>query len=149
MMNHVEHTSTVNSYIRIADKKYNLPSDCSLSSGNSCQTKERKMSDGTNTSYAITSFVKPAANTYSLSFVLTSNEYPDLMRELYDWESLVGKTGSFTYCNIPFGDVIVSDMSAAFQVDGTLGITAINISFNLKDNIVITRKAEKVFVRYE
>ncbi len=148
-MNHVEHTSTVNSYIRIADKKYNLPSDCSLSSGNSCQTKERKMSDGTNTSYAITSFVKPAANTYSLSFVLTSNEYPDLMRELYDWESLVGKTGSFTYCNIPFGDVIVSDMSAAFQVDGTLGITAINISFNLKDNIVITRKAEKVFVRYE
>ena len=149
MMNHVEHTSTINSYIRIADKKYSLPSDCSLSSGNSCQTKERKMSDGTNTSYAITSFVKPAANTYSLSFVLTSNEYPDLMRELYDWESLVGKTGNFSYCNIPFGDVIITDMSAAFQVDGTLGITAINISFNLKDNIVITRKAEKVFVRYE
>ena len=148
-MNHVEIQGTVNSYIRIADKKYNLPSDCSLSSGNSCQTKERKMSDGTNTSYAITSFVKPAVNTYSLSFVLTSNEYPDLMRELYDWESLVGKTGNFSYCNIPFGDVIITDMSAAFQVDGTLGVTAINISFNLKDNIVITRKAEKVFVRYE
>lgn len=45
--------------------------------------------------------------------------------------------------------MIITDMSAAFQVDGTLGITAINISFNLKDNIVITRKAEKVFVRYE
>lgn len=149
MQNHIEIQSTVNSYIRIAGKQYNLPSDCSLSSGNSCQTKERKMSDGTNSSYAITSFVKPAANTYSLSFVLTSNEYPDLMRELYDWEALVGKTGSFAYCNIPFGDVIISDMSAAFQVDGTLGITAINISFNLKDNIVITRKAEKVFVRYE
>ena len=73
MMNHVELSGTVNSYIRIADKKYNLPSDCSLSSGNSCQTKERKMSDGTNTSYAITSFIKPAANTYSLSFVLTTN----------------------------------------------------------------------------
>lgn len=149
MQNHVDIQSTVNSYIRIADKQYNLPSDCSLSSGNSCQTKERKMSDGTNSSYAITSFVKPAANTYSLSFVLTSNEYPDLMRELYDWESLVGKTGNFSYCNIPFCDVIITDMSAAFQVDGTLGITAINISFNLKDNIVITRKAEKVFVRYE
>ena len=148
-MNHVEHTSTVNSYIRIADKKYNLPSDCSLSSGNSCQTKERRMSDGTRTSYAITSFIKPAANTYSLSFVLTSNEYPDLMRELYDWESLVGKTGNFNYCNIPFGDVIITDMSAAFQVDGTLGATSVAISFNLKDNIVITRKAEKVFVRYE
>lgn len=146
-MNHVDYTSTVNSYIRIADKQYNLPSDCSLSSGNSCQTKEHKMSDGTNTSYAITSFVKPAANTYSLSFVLTTNEYPDLMRELYDWESLVGKTGNFSYCNIPFGDVIITDMSAAFQVDGTLGITAINISFNLKDNIVITRKAEKINVR--
>ena len=149
MMNHVELSGTVNSYIRIADKKYNLPSDCSLSSGNSCQTKERRMSDGTNTSYAITSFVKPGAYTYSLSFVLTTNEYPDLMRELYDWESLVGKTGNFSYCNIPFGDVIITDMSAAFQVDGTLGVTAINISFNLKDNIVITRKAEKVFVRYE
>ena len=147
MMNHIEIQGTANSYIRIADKKYNLPSDCSLSSGNSCQTKERKMSDGTNTSYAITSFVKPAANTYSLSFVLTSNEYPDWMRELYDWESLVGKTGSFAYCNIPFGDVIITDMSAAFQVDGTLGVTAINISFNLKDNIVITRKAENVNVR--
>lgn len=147
MQNHVNIQSAVNSYIRIAGKQYNLPSDCSLSSGNSCQTKERKMSDGTKTSYAITSFVKPAANTYSLSFVLTSNEYPDLMRELYDWESLVGKTGNFSYCNIPFGDVIITDMSAAFQVDGTLGITAINISFNLKDNIVITRKAEKVNVR--
>ena len=149
MMNHVELSGTVNSYIRIADKKYNLPSDCSLSSGNSCQTKERPMSDGTNTSYAITSLIKPAANPYSLSFVLTTNEYPDLMRELYDWESLVGKTGNFSYCNIPFGDVIITDMSAAFQVDGTLCVTAINISFNLKDNIVITRKAEKVFVRYE
>ena len=117
MMNHVEHASTVNSYIQINNKKYNLPSDCSLSSGNSCQTKERRMSDGTRTSYAITSFIKPAANTYSLSFVLTSNEYPDLMRELYDWESLVGKTGNFSYCNIPFGDVIITDMSAAFQVD--------------------------------
>lgn len=147
MMNHVAHVSTVNSYIQINNKKYNLPSDCSLSSGNSCQTKERRMSDGTKTSYAITSFVKPAANTYSLSFVLTSNEYPDLMRELYDWESLVGKTGNFNYCNIPFGDVIITDMSATFQVDGTLGITAINISFNLKDNIVITRKAENVNVR--
>lgn len=147
MQNHIDIQSTVNSYIRIADKKYNLPSDCSLSSGNSCQTKERKMSDGTSTSYAIASFVKPAANTYSLSFVLTSNEYPDLMQELYDWESLVGKTGNFSYCNIPFGDVIITDMSAAFQVDGTLGVTAINISFNLKDNIVITRKAEKVNVR--
>ena len=147
MMNHVDYTSTVNSYIRIADKKYNLPSDCSLSSGNSCQTKERRMSDGTDTSYAITSFVKPAANTYSLSFVLTNNEYPDLMRELYDWESLVGKTGNFNYCNIPFGDVIITDMSAAFQVDGTLGATSVAISFNLKDNIVITRKAEKVNVR--
>lgn len=149
MQNHVELQSTINSYIRIADKQYNLPSDCSLSSGNSCQTKERKMSDGTSTSYAITSFVKPAANTYSLSFVLTSNEYPDLIRELYDWEALVGKTGYFSYCNIPFGDVIITDMSAAFQVDGTLGATSVAISFNLKDNIVITRKAEKVFVRYE
>ena len=147
MMNHVELTSASNSYIQINNRKYNLPSDCSLSSGNSCQTKERQMSDGTNTSYAITSFVKPAANTYSLSFVLTTNEYPDLMSELYDWESLVGKTGNFNYCNIPFGDVIITDMSAAFQVDGTLGVTAINISFNLKDNIVITRKAEKVNVR--
>ena len=149
MQNHVNIQSNVNSYIRIADKQYNLPSDCSLSSGNSCQTKERKMSDGTNTSYAITSFVKPAANTYSLSFVLTTNEYPDLMRELYDWESLVGKTGYFSYCNIPFGDVIITDMSAAFQVDGTLGATSVAISFNMKDNIVITRKAEKIFVRYE
>lgn len=147
MQNHVNIQSTVNSYIRIADKQYNLPSDCSLSSGNSCQTKERKMSDGTNSSYAITSFVKPAANTYSLSFVLTSNEYSDLMQELYDWESLVGKTGNFSYCNIPFGDVIITDMSVAFQLDGTLGVTAINISFNLKDNIVITRKAEQVNVR--
>lgn len=149
MQNHVNIQSNVNSYMRIADKQYNLPSDCSLSSGNSCQTKERKMSDGTNTSYAITSFVKPAANTYSLSFVLTTNEYPDLMRELYDWESLVGKTGYFSYCNIPFGDVIITDMSAAFQVDGTLGATSVAISFNMKDNIVITRKAEKIFVRYE
>ena len=147
MQNHVNIQSTVNSYIRIADKQYNLPSDCSLSSGNSCQTKERKMSDGTNSSYAITSFIKPGANTYSLSFVLTSNEYTDLIRELYDWESLVGKTGKFTYCNIPFGDVIISDISAAFQLDGTLGVTAINISLNLKDNIVITKKAEQVNVR--
>lgn len=147
MRSHVSIQSTVNSYICVGNKKYNLPSDCSLSTGNSCQTKERKMSDGTDTSYAITSFVKPAANTYSLSFVLTSNEYPDLMRELYDWESLVGKTGNFTYCNIPFGDVIITDISVAFQLDGTTGVTAINISFNLKDNIVITRKAEKVNVR--
>lgn len=147
MMNHVSIQSTVNSYIRINDKKYNLPSDCSLSTGNSCQTKERKMSDGTDTSYAITSFVKPAANTYSLSFVLTRIDNPDLISALYDWESLVGKTGNFTYCNIPFGDVIITDISVAFQLDGITGITAINVSFNLKDNIVITRKAEKVNVR--
>lgn len=147
MWNTVDITSTVSSYIQIGDKKYNLPSDCSLSSGNSCVTKERKMSDGSDTSYAIASFVKPSSNTYSLSFILTSQEYPDLMREMYDWESLVGKTGSFTYCNIPFGDVIITDMSVAISLDGVLGVTAINVSLNLKDNIVITKKAEKVIVR--
>lgn len=147
MRNTVEIQSTVESYLSIDNKRYNLPSDCSLSSGNSCVTKERKMSDGSDTSYAIASFVKPSSNTYSLSFILTIQEYPDLMRELYDWESLVGKTGSFTYCNIPFGDVIITDMSVAISLDGVLGVTAINVSLNLKDNIVITKKAEKVIVR--
>ena len=147
MRNTVDIQSTVESYLFIGNNRYNLPSDCSLSTGNSCQTKERKMSDGSDTSYAIVSFVKPSSNTYSLSFILTSQEYPDLMRELYDWESLVGKTGTFTYCNIPFGDVIITDMSVAISLDGVLGVTAINVSLNLKDNIVITKKTENVVVR--
>ena len=147
MRNTLDIQSTVESYLSIDNKRYNLPSDCSLSTGNSCVTKERKMSDGSDTSYAIVSFVKPSSNTYSLSFILNRSEYPDLMGELYDWESLVGKTGSFTYCNIPFGDVIITDMSVAISLDGVLGVNAINVSLNLKDNIVITKKTENVVVR--
>ena len=147
MRNTLDIQSTVNSYLSIDNKRYNLPSDCSLSTGNSCVTKERKMSDGSDTSYAIVSFVKPSSNTYSLSFILTRSEYTDLMRELYDWESLVGRTGTFTYCNIPFGDVIITDMSVAISLDGVIGVNAINVSLNLKDNIVITKKTENVIVR--
>ena len=139
----------MSSYFEYNGERYNIPSDCSLSMGNTCETKERRMSDGTKSSYAIVTYRKPQYNTYSLSFALSHIEYPNLIAELYKWESLVGKPIQFTYCNIPFTSVIVSDMSVAIATDAALGIIGLNLSFNLRDNIVITRKAEVINTRLE
>ena len=138
----------MSSNFKYLHQTYLLPSDCSLSVGNSCDTRERRMSDGSDTSYSVTTYVKPQVNTYSLSFNLSSVEHPDLVNELYKWEELVGKSVEFTYCNIPFGKVMVSDFSVSFSLDATLGIVGLAISFNLSDNIVLTKKAEKVNVRF-
>ena len=138
----------MSSNFKYDNRTYLLPSDCSLSVGNSCDTRERRMSDGSGTSYSVTTYVKPQVNTYSLSFNLSSVEHPDLVNELYRWEVLVGKSVDFTYCNIPFGKVMVSDFNVSFALDATLGIVGLAISFNLSDNIVLTKKAEKVNVRF-
>ena len=138
----------MSSSFKYLHQTYLLPSDCSLSVGNSCDTRERRMSDGSDTSYSVTTYVKPQVNTYSLSFNLSSVEHPDLVNELYKWEELVGKSVEFTYCNIPFGKVMVSDFNVSFSLDATLGIVGLAISFNLSDNIVLTKKAEKVNVRF-
>ena len=134
----------MSSSLKYKDKAYLLPNDCSLSVGNSCDTRESKMNDGSDTSYSITTYVKPQVNTYSLSFNLSHVEYPDLIGELYKWEEVVGKSVEFTYCNIPFGKVMVSGFSVSFALDSTLGIIGLSISFNLSDNIVLTNKAGKV-----
>lgn len=138
----------MSSSFKYLHQTYLLPSDCSLSVGNSCDTHERRMNDDSGTSYAVTTYVKPQINTYSLSFNLSSVEHPDLVNELYRWEELVGKSVEFTYCNIPFGKVMISDFSVSFALDATLGIVGLAISFNLSDNIVLTKKAEKVNVRF-
>lgn len=137
----------MSSNFKYNNRAYLLPSDCSLSVGNSCDIRERRMNDGSGTSYSVTTYVKPQVNTYSLSFNLSSMEYPDLVNELYKWEALVGKSVEFTYCNIPFGKVMVNDFNVSFALDATRGITGLAISFNLSDNIVLTKKAEKVNVR--
>ena len=137
----------MSSSFKYDNKTILLPSDCSLSVGNTCETRERRMSDGSGTSYSIATYAKPQVNTYSLSFIRTSAEYPDMINELYTWENLVGKNVNFTYCNIPFGSVIIADMSVSFGLDSTVGITSLSITFNLRDNVVLTRKAEKINVR--
>ena len=138
----------MSSSFRYSDQTYLLPNDCSLSVGNSCDIRERRMNDGSGTSYSVSTYVKPQVNTYSLSFNLSSREYPDLVNELYKWEDLVGKSVDFTYCNIPFGKVMVNDFSVSFALDATIGIVGLAISFNLSDNIVLTKKAAKVNVRF-
>ena len=137
----------MSSSLKYSDKTYLLPNDCSLSVGNSCDTKESKMNDGSDTSYSITTYVKPQVNTYSLSFNLSRVEYPDLIHELYKWEELVGKSVKFTYCNIPFGQVMVNDFNVSFALDSISGVTGLSISFNLSDNIVLTNKSKKVKVK--
>ena len=107
----------MSSSLKYQDKTYLLPNDCNLSVGNSCDTKESRMNDGSDTSYAITTYVKPQVNTYSLSFNLSHVEHPDLIHELYKWEELVGKSVNFTYCNIPFGRVMVNDFNVSFALD--------------------------------
>lgn len=137
----------MSSNFKYKDKVYLLPSDCSLSVGNSCDTHEKRMSDGSGTSYAITTFTKPQVNTYTLGFTLTSSEYPNLIEELYKWEEFVGKSIYFTYCNIPFGTVIVNNFSVSFGLDATFGLMSLSISFNLSDNIVLTNKAKESIIR--
>lgn len=139
----------MSSSLKYQDKTYLLPNDCSLSVGNSCDTKESKMSDGSDTSYAITTYVKPQVNTYSLSFNLSHVEHPDLIHELYKWEELVGKSVNFTYCNIPFGRVMVNDFNVSFALDSVTGVIGLSISFNLSDNIVLTNKSKKVKEKVE
>ena len=138
----------MSSSFKYENKEYLLPSDCNLSVGNTCDTREHRMSDGSGTSYSIATYAKPQVNTYSLSFVLTSSEYPNMFDELYKWENLVGKVVDFTYCNIPFKSVIIADMNVAFGLDSTVGLTSLSLSFNLRDNVVLTRKAEKINVRF-
>lgn len=137
----------MSSNFKYKDKVYLLPSDCSLSVGNSCDTREKRMSDGSGTSYAITTFTKPQVNTYTLGFTLTSSEHPNLIEELYKWEEFVGKSVFFTYCNIPFGTVIVNNFSVSFGLDATFGLMSLSISFNLSDNIVLTNKAKESIIR--
>ena len=134
----------MSSSLKYSDKAYLLPNDCSLSVGNSCDTKESRMNDGSDTSYAITTYVKPQVNTYSLSFNLSHVEHPDLIHELYKWEELVGKSVIFTYCNIPFGQVMVNDFNVSFALDSINGVIGLSISFNLSDNVVLTNKSKKV-----
>lgn len=138
----------MSSKLKYNNKIYLLPSDCSLSMGNSCDTYEKQMNDGSGTSYSVITYVKPQVNTYSLSFTRSSAEYPDLVNELYNWEELVGKSVEFTYCNIPFGKVMINDFNVSFALDATLGIVGLVMSFNLSDNTVLTKKAEKVNVRF-
>ena len=83
--------------IKYKDKIYIIPSDCSLSTGNSCDTKTSRMSDGSKTSYSITTFKKPQVNTYSLGFTINSSEYSDILGKVYEFENLVGKNIEFTY----------------------------------------------------
>ena len=127
--------------IKYKDKIYIIPSDCSLSTGNSCDTKTSRMSDGSKTSYSITTFKKPQVNTYSLGFTINSSEYSDILGKVYEFENLVGKNIEFTYCSIPFGKLIVERISVSFGLDGIKGIVSASISFNFKDNIVITNKS--------
>ena len=134
----------MSSSLKYLDKTYLLPNDCSLSVGNSCDTKESRMNDGSDTSYAITTYAKPQVNTYSLSFNLSHVEHPDLIHELYKWEELVGKSVIFTYCNIPFGQVMVNDFNVSFALDSINGVIGLSISFNLSDNVVLTNKSKKV-----
>ena len=128
--------------INYKSKIYTIPSDCSLSTGNSCETKTSRMSDGSDTSYSISTFKKPQVSTYSLSFNITINEYPDVIKEVYKFENLVGKDVAFTYCNIPFGKLMIESISVSFGLDGTKGIVSASLSFSMKDNIVITNKAK-------
>lgn len=128
--------------IKYKNKIYNIPSDCSLSTGNSCETKTSRMIDGSDTSYSITTFKKPQVSTYSLSFNITINEYPDVINEVYKFESLVGKDVTFTYCDIPFGKLMIESISVSLGLDGVKGITSSAISFSMKDNIVLTGKAK-------
>ena len=139
----------MSSSLKYLDKTYLLPNDCNLSVGNSCDTKESRMSDGSDTSYAITTYVKPQVNTYSLSFNLSHVEHPDLIHELYTWEELVGKSVNFTYCNIPFGQVMVNDFNVSFALDSITGVIGLSISLNLSDNIVLTNKSKKVKEKVE
>lgn len=136
------------SYIAYKNRKYSLPSDCSFSAGNSCNTKERRMSDGSGTSYAITTYVAAQQNTYSLSFILTSLEF-DLIDELYKFEDLVGKAVDLNYCDLPFKNVIINDLSVSFGLDATNGLTSLQLTLNMQDNVgksIKTRKAEKIIV---
>ena len=128
--------------IKYKNKIYTIPSDCSLSTGNSCETKTSRMSDGSDTSYSITTFKKPQVNTYSLGFNINSSEYPDVINEVYKFENLVGKNIEFTYCNIPFGKLMIENISVSFGLDGIKGITSAALSFSMKDNIVLTSKAK-------
>ena len=128
--------------IKYKNKIYSIPSDCSLSVGNTCETKTSRMSDGSDTSYSITTFKKPQVNTYSLSFNINSSEYSDVLVKVYEFENLVGKDVTFVYCDILFGKLMIESISVSFGLDGIKGITSASISFNMKDNIVITNKAK-------
>lgn len=132
----------MSSYIRYKNELLVLPHDCKLSFGNSCETRESRSSDGTSKSYSITTFKKPAANTYTLGFDRRISEYPNLIDELYKWESLVGQTVEFSYCNIPFGQVIIESLNVSFGLDAIVGIYSISLSFNMKENIVIQNKKQ-------
>lgn len=100
------------------------------------------MSDGSKTSYSITTFRKPQVSTFSLSFTLTTAEYTDILERVYKWESLVGKNIEFQYCSIPFGKLIITSMSVSFGLDGTKGIVSAALTLNMKENLVITQKSK-------
>lgn len=144
-----------NTYFQTEKKRIFIPSDCSLSYGNSCVTRERKMNDGTSTSYAIATFVKPSPTTFSLSFAVSpftwTQDAPytsiDLRSRLYEYDALTGKNAEFYYGGRSFGSVIVTDFDVAIAVDGSIGLSLLNISLNFKQNVVLLRRRESVKTR--
>lgn len=132
----------MSSYLKTNTDTLLLPQDCTLSLGNTAETKEKRSTDGTATSYSIATFKKPAANTFTLGFSRNAMETPNLINELYQWESLVGKVVEFSYCNIPFGQVIIESVSTSFVLDAVLGIVGYSLSFSMKENLVIQNKKQ-------
>ena len=56
---------------------------------------------------------------------------------------------NFTYCNIPFGRVMVNSFNVSFALDSITGVIGLSISFNLTDNVVLTNKSKKVKEKVE
>lgn len=134
----------MSSYFKYDNTNYEIPSDAALSQGCTCETTDARMYDGTRSSQSITRFIRSQPSTYSLQFVIYAQENNDILQRLTQYENLVGKSCEFVYCEVSFGNVIISGIDASFTLDGCLGITSVSLGVNFQDNIIYTGTGEKL-----
>ena len=114
--------------------EYEFPADCSFNIGQSATTRDTRSYDYTKTSQSLFRVVRGQPNTYSVSFNITPRDTDNLMETQAKYDSIVGKRGELVYSNYPLGDVFIDNISFAIQTDSIIGVVAIGVTINMREN---------------